>query len=239
MKNSFNLIKKIKLFNNIVDTNFFKNSCDLFKWNQKQGQRCTEKLIKKNQEIKIKNNFHHSGIKKLHMNCTFSNYNVECKGQKIALDKSKEYLKEFDKGTANFIFSGKTGTGKNHLTVAISKELILRKKSVIIMTVSDLMSSIKYNFIKNISEESLLSKLSTVDLFVLDEIGIQIESRYEKMIIHQIVDRRSSAKLKTGMLSNLDISGMSNLLGDRIIDRMKLGKGLWVCFNWESYRSRI
>lgn len=239
MKNSFNLLKKIKLFNNINNASFFKDSYDLFKWNQKQGKKDTEKLIKKNREIEIKNNFYRSGIKKLHMNCTFKNYNVECTGQKIALDKSKEYLKEFEYGTANFIFSGKPGTGKNHLTAAIGKELILKRKSVIIITISDLMTNIKFNFINNIPEKNLLNTLSTVDLLVIDEIGIQIESRYEKMIINQIVDRRSSSKLKTGMLSNLDVSGMSNILGDRVIDRMKLGKGFWVCFNWESYRSRI
>ncbi len=44
------------------------------------------------------------------------------------------------------------------------------------------------------SEEQLLNDLSNVDLLVIDEIGVQTESRYEKVIINQIVDRRSSSK---------------------------------------------
>lgn len=242
MKNNFSLLDKYKKFiinNNNYSRPFFKNSNELFKWNQEQGEKYTKNLIKKNQRIKIEKNLELSGIRKLHMECTFENYKVECIGQQIALNRAKEYLAEFEKGQANFIFSGKSGTGKNHLTAAISKKLILKGKKVIVITISDLMSNIKNSFFGNFEEEKLLNKLSNVDLLVIDEIGIQSESRYEKVIINQIIDRRSSSKLKTGMLSNLDSFGMNKILGERVIDRMRLGQGFWVCFNWESYRSRI
>ena len=90
-----------------------------------------------------------------------------------------------------------------------------------------------------ITEERLIQDLSSVDLLVIDEIGMQSESRYEKVIINQIVDRRSSSKRPTGMLSNLDHAGMNALLGERVMDRMRLGNSLWVRFDWESYRSRV
>ncbi|MBX9332799.1 ATP-binding protein, partial [Serratia marcescens] len=124
---------------------------------------------------------------------------------------------------------------------AICNDLILRDKSVLIITVADIMSSMKGTFSggSDTTEERLLQNLSTVDLLVIDEIGMQNESRYEKVIINQIVDRRSSSKRPTGMLSNLDLNGMNNLLGERVMDRMRLGSGLWVIFNWDSYRSRI
>ena len=68
---------------------------------------------------------------------------------------------------------------------------------------------------------------------------MQSESRDEKVIINQIVDRRSSSKRPTGMLSNLDHAGMNTLLGERVMDRMRLGNSLWVRFDWESDRSRV
>ena len=80
---------------------------------------------------------------------------------------------------------------------------------------------------------------SNVDLLVIDEIGMQTESRYEKVIINQIVDRRSSSKRPTGMLTNSNMDEMTKLLGERVMDRMRLGNSLWVIFNWESYRSRV
>lgn len=104
-------------------------------------------------------------------------------------------MEEFDGNIASFIFSGKPGTGKNHLAAAICNELLLRGKSVLIITVADIMSAMKDTFgNRETSEEQLLNDLSMVDLLVIDEIGMQTESRYEKVIINQIVDRRSSSK---------------------------------------------
>ena len=81
--------------------------------------------------------------------------------------------------------------------------------------------------------------IRSIDLLVIDEIGMQTESRYEKVIINQIVDRRSSSKRPTGMLTNSNMDEMNKLLGERVMDRMRLGNSLWVIFNWESYRSRV
>ncbi|MGS3016573.1 DNA replication protein DnaC, partial [Escherichia coli] len=76
------------------------------------------------------------------------------------------------------------------------------------------------------SEEQLLNDLSNVDRLVIDEIGVQTESKYEKVIINQIVDRRSSSKLPTGMLTNSNMEDMTKLLGERLMDRMRLGNSL-------------
>ncbi len=78
----------------------------------------------------------------------------------------------------------------------------------------------------------MLNDLSNVDLLVIDEIGVQTESRYEKVIINQIVDRRSSSKRPTGMLTNSNMEEMTKMLGERVMDRMRLGNGLWVNFTW-------
>jgi len=102
------------------------------------------------------------------------------------------------------------------------------------------MSAMKETFSsRETSEEQLINDLSMVDLLVIDEIGVQSESRYEKVIINQIVDRRSSSKRPTGMLTNNNVADMTRLLGERVMDRMRLGNSLWVNFTWDSYRSRV
>ncbi|HHH3470557.1 TPA: DNA replication protein DnaC, partial [Klebsiella pneumoniae] len=52
-------------------------------------------------------------------------------------------------------------------------------------------------------------------------------------------DRRSSSKRPTGMLTNSNMEEMNKLVGERVMDRMRLGNSLWVVFNWESYRHRV
>ena len=41
------------------------------------------------------------------------------------------------------------------------------------------------------------------------------------------------------MLTNRTMDEMNELLGERVMDRMRLGNSLWVNFNWDSYRSRV
>ncbi|MEG3109378.1 DNA replication protein DnaC [Pantoea sp. T14] len=219
----------------------FTSGEDLLAWNQEQGRLRSEAIVRENRAMKMQRIMGRSGIRELHMNCSFDNYRVENEGQRKALELARQYCAEFDGSIASFVFSGRPGTGKNHLAAAIGNDLILRGRSVLIVTVADLMSSMKGTFsgTSDITEERLIQDLSSVDLLVIDEIGMQSESRYEKVVINQIVDRRSSSKRPTGMLSNLDHAGMNTLLGERVMDRMRLGNSLWVRFDWESYRSRV
>ncbi|AUO67501.1 TPA: DNA replication protein DnaC [Citrobacter amalonaticus] len=218
----------------------FKTGEELLAWQKEQGAIRSAAIERENRAMKMQRTFNRSGIRPLHQNCSFENYKVECQGQLDALNQARQYVEEFDGNIASFIFSGKPGTGKNHLAAAICNELLLRGKSVLIITVADIMSAMKETFSnRQTSEEQLLNDLSNVDLLVIDEIGVQTESRYEKVIINQIVDRRSSSKRPTGMLTNSNMEEMTKLLGDRVMDRMTLGDSLYVIFNWDSFRSRV
>lgn len=236
-----NFLKKLKKIMPSYIVPKFYNDKDLLLWNQKQGQISSESIARNNKAMKMQKILGRSGIRELYINCSFENYKIIHSGHKKVLQASRKYAENFKNNIANFIFSGKPGTGKNHLAAAIGNYLILNGNSVLIITVADLMSAMKQTFNKNNknTEEDLLQKLSAVDLLMIDEIGVQIESRYEKIIINQIIDRRSSTKRSTGMLSNLDYYGMKRLLGERVIDRMRLGNSLWLTFEWDSYRKNI
>ncbi|CAJ0990706.1 DNA replication protein DnaC [Pantoea sp. Nvir] len=241
MKNPIEIFVRLKKMMPANVQPKFTTGEELLAWNQEQGRLCSESIVRENRAMKMQRIMGRSGIRELHMNCSFDNYRVENEGQRRALAMARQYTDEFEGSIASFVFSGRPGTGKNHLAAAIGNDLILRGKSVLIVTVADLMSSMKGTFISgsDITEERLLQDLSTVDLLVIDEIGMQSESRYEKVVINQIVDRRSSSKRPTGMLSNLDPEGMNTLLGERVMDRMRLGNSMWVRFAWDSYRSRV
>ncbi|ROR94288.1 replicative DNA helicase loader DnaC [Raoultella ornithinolytica] len=240
MKNVGELMKRLQKMMPAHIEPAFKTGEELLAWQKEQGKLRSEALERENRAMKMQRTFNRSGIRPLHQNCSFENYRVECEGQMNALSRARQYVEEFDGNIASFIFSGKPGTGKNHLAAAICNELLLRGKSVLIITVADIMSAMKDTFgNREISEEQLLNDLSRVDLLVIDEIGMQTESRYEKVIINQIVDRRSSSKRPTGMLTNSNMDEMNKLLGERVMDRMRLGNSLWVIFNWDSYRHRV
>ena len=240
MKNVGDLMQRLQKMMPAHITPAFKTGEELLAWQKEQGEIGAAALARENRAMKMQRTFNRSGIRPLHQNCSFDNYRVECDGQMNALSKARQYVDEFDGNIASFVFSGKPGTGKYLLAAAICNELLLRGKSVLIITVADIMSAMKDTFSnRETSEEQLLNDLSNVDLLVIDEIGVQTESRYEKVIINQIVDRRSSSKRPTGMLTNSNMEEMTKMLGERVMDRMRLGNSLWVNFTWDSYRSRV
>ncbi|MCZ5503778.1 DNA replication protein DnaC, partial [Escherichia coli] len=75
------------------------------------------------------------GIQPLHRKCSFANYQVQNDGQRYALSQAKSIADELMTGCTNFAFSGKPGTGKNHLAAAIGNRLLKDGQKVIVVTV--------------------------------------------------------------------------------------------------------
>jgi len=104
----------------------FTTAEELLAWQQEQGKLRSASVARENQAMKMQRTFKRSGIRELHMNCSFDNYQVESQGQMKALELARKYAAEFDGNIASFVFSGRPGTGKNHLAAAICNELLLR-----------------------------------------------------------------------------------------------------------------
>lgn len=160
---------------------------------------------RKNRQDYIKHIMGRSGISPLHKNCYFDNYEANTVDQRAALNKAKEFAENFGMGFNGFIFSGRWGTGKNHLAAAICHSLMARGKTVLCITVPDLMMKLRaiYSKSSHLSEENYINTLCRLDLLVLDEIGIQhSHSENTEIIINHIIDRRTSYKKPIGMLTN-------------------------------------
>ncbi|SRL33901.1 putative DNA replication protein [Shigella flexneri] len=112
-------------------------------------------------------------------------------------------------------------------------------RSVIIVTVSDVMSVLHESYDNGKSGEKFLQELCGVDLLVLDEIGMQRDTKNEQVVLNQIVDRRTASLRGVGMLTNINHAAMNTLLGERVMDRMVMNGGRWVNFNWESWRPNV
>lgn len=207
-------------------------------WQREEGRKHAEILHRENQRTRQEKTFGRSGIRERYQNCTFKNFKVENDGQRKALSLAKSWVDHFGAGCASFVFSGTPGTGKNHLASAIGNALLAQKKSVLIITVAELMTEFKAGFNGGRSENELMNAMSRVDLLILDEVGVQMYSQYEQVTLNQIIDRRTSMLKPVGILTNLNASDLKNAIGERAMDRLQMGGGMWVIFNWESFRTR-
>lgn len=238
---NYDLIKRLQALTPKGIKPKFEDAEGWKKFQEEEGRKNAERVAKENHDARVRRIMGRSGIQDLHADCSFDTYKVMFDGQREALERARCYANEFGIGMGGFVFSGSPGTGKNHLAAAIANHLMQSGKSVLIVTVSELMIKFRDTYRKDssVTESQLIDDLCRVDLLILDEIGVQHGSANEKIIINQIIDKRLGSKKPVGMLTNLDLKGMNDILGARVMDRMQMGGGLWVNFSWDSYRKFV
>ena len=162
--------------------------------------------------------------------------------QVAALDFSRTYVEDFDDVLSRgrgAVFFGKPGTGKTHLAVGIGMAVMRdRQKSFLFTTVMRAVRRIKDSWAKGApeSEGQAVRAFTQPDLLVLDEVGIQFGSEFEKNLIFDILNERYERRRPTLLISNLVIGEVEAYLGERVMDRLREDGGRAIPFNWESQR---
>lgn len=162
---------------------------------------------------------------------TLDNFVAISPEEAYALKVSQRYIEKFDGLEKNtLVFAGSVGTGKTHLAYSIAKKLQANGKSVIFITLPDLLMSIRDTYSnKKMSEFDLIQVYKKVDLLVLDDIGAEYikhnpdGSSWVGDIVFNIVNARTDSP--TIFTTNLDSEAIKKhyggITGERIVSRMK------------------
>jgi DNA replication protein DnaC len=107
-----------------------------------------------------------------------------------------------------------------------------------IVKLADLVREIKSTWAKTSerSESDVIAFYSALPALFLDEVGVQFGSDTEKLLISEIIDNRYQELRPTVLISNLDITGVKQCIGERSYDRLREDGGKVIAFDWESYR---
>lgn len=159
---------------------------------------------------------------------------------KIADKKMKcmNYASTYSKG-ASLILYGNTGNGKTHLGISILKQSIeTHATKGIYVRAGKMIDEVKETYNKSAArkKQEVIESFTSPDLLVLDEIGVQHGSDTEKMILFEILNERYENIKSTVIIGNLDLPGLTEFIGERIIDRMKENGGMAISFDWQSRR---
>lgn len=187
--------------------------------------------------------FRWSGIPPRFSDRSFEDYAAVTQGQKIALSVCRAYAEKWPdkvKSGASLILSGAPGTGKTHLACAIAKGVMqAHLASTLFMTVSAMLRSIKETYRKGSerSEQEAIDAFGDPDLLILDEVGVQVGSDHEKLLMFEVLNERYQAMLPTILISNLSVDELEAFLGHRVMDRYR-ECGSVLAFDWQSHRGR-
>ena len=186
-----------------------------------------------------------AGIPERFMVSSFGNYVVEHELQQQALDAAMAYANEWAQVRAvgrGAIFLGNVGTGKTHLAVSIGKH-VMRKHgaSVLFVSVQRAIRSIKDTWARgsSVTEAQAVALLTFPDLLILDEVGVQHGSEYERQVLFDVLNERYETRKPTIFLSNKTLDEFKVVMGERVMDRLREDGAPVVPFCWASARGRV
>ena len=171
---------------------------------------------------------------------TLDSYIAKTTGQKKALAFAKEYAENFDqviKTGRSAIFVGKVGTGKTHLAIGIALSIMQQQRSPLFVTVQRLIRRVKDSWhTKTETESEVVDAFASPDLLILDEVGVQFGSEFEKQLLFDVLNERYEKLKPSILLSNIPSEQLSEYLGERVMDRLRENGGALIGFNWDSHR---
>ena len=178
-----------------------------------------------------------AGISKRNLGKTFDDYICQTKEQQQAKDSCISFMQSFP-AENNLLMLGGVGTGKTLLASAMLETIVDTKKCRI-AKVSKIMRSFKGSWDKDsdYTEDDVSDYYIGLDLLIIDEVGTQFGSEMEKLFMFEIIDGRYQDMKQTILISNLDVKGVGEVIGERCLDRLRDCGGSMVAFNWGSNRA--
>lgn len=164
-------------------------------------------------------------------NVSFDDWKAETKEQQSA----KQSAITAADGMRNIIMTGPCGTGKTMLA-----HCIRNKTSGNVLTVSNLTRVFRDNMkFDTYPEGDLIKELTEqCSYLILDEIGAYPLSDFDRRLINEIIDIRYNMEKPTGLVTNFDIDGLKEIIGERVISRLRGDGGILVAMAWGDQRGK-
>lgn len=165
---------------------------------------------------------------------SFENFIAETAEEKQLLAFARDQVDKYLDGmTGNTLFTGSTGIGKSHLSVAIAKAINEgykakgEPKSVLFVNLTEILRRVRESFNSPTSLEGYYSRmLKEADYLVLDDLGIKSDNAsskgktvWEEGFIFDILSNRD----KTIITTNLSSSEIASLYSERVASRVRTG----------------
>jgi DNA replication protein DnaC len=176
-----------------------------------------------------------SGVPPKYFDCSFETFEINADISN-AYKICHEYIVE---PAGNLFLYGGYGTGKTHMAVAISRELLLHGKEIHFTSVPHLLFEIRKAFKQNAydTEDMYMEKYSSCPFLILDDLGLEKSSEWTRQTLDYIICERDNHLRPTIITSNFSLDELTERMDGRISSRIA-GMGKVILFKGEDYRLR-
>ncbi|AZP73462.1 DNA replication protein DnaC [Pseudomonas poae] len=188
-----------------------------------------------------------AGIPDRFMGCTLDNWRADAPPQVQALAACAGFVEAFDENFAvgrSAMLLGTVGTGKTHLGTAMLQAVIREHAHDglrgLYATAGSIIRDVKATFgNRGRTEADVYADLIRPDLLVIDEVGVQHGTDFERQVLFEVINSRYERIKPTIVVSNLGVTELRQCLGDRAVDRLRDKSGIVVVFRWASARGAV
>jgi DNA replication protein DnaC len=137
------------------------------------------------------------------------------------LEAARRYAQSFNKNSKNLLFLGSTGLGKTHLSLAIANVVIERGYSVCYGTSQNICEDMRAEmFGRDAGLSYTKDSVLDVDLLILDDLGCEIDNKYNTASIYNIINSRILSGKPTIISTNYEIDELLEKYDQRITSRI-------------------
>lgn len=206
------------------------------------------KMCKCFRSLLITENIKSSGMGKLIEKQSFENFDLGAYDYDPELKRrmeenlliAKTYAKNFGKKYKghNMLLSGKTGTGKTHISTSIAKCIIEQGYDVLYDSVQNVISAFENDKFKSGygPYEPVADKYLECDLLLLDDLGAEFTNQFTVACLYNIINTRQNKGLSTVISTNLTPKELTEKYDDRIYSRIIGSNYIVLLFDGKDYR---
>jgi DNA replication protein DnaC len=115
-----------------------------------------------------------------------------------------------------------------------------QQRSPVFVTVQRLIRRVKDSWhTKAETESEVVDAFASPDLLILDEVGVQFGSEFERQLLFDVLNERYEKLKPSILLSNIPKEQLADYLGERVTDMLRENGDKMIGFDWESYRRNI
>lgn len=131
----------------------------------------------------------------------------------------RNYADNFGPNSKNLLFTGGSGLGKTHLSLAIVGQVASQGFDVIYSPAQRLFDAIEKEHFSYTGKENYLDSVLSCDLLVIDDLGTEFTNSFNQSLIYNIINSRILSKKPTIISTNLSFEEIEERYTSRIYSR--------------------